>query len=673
MRRILYFIFSISISIQCNASFDYEVPFNYSLSNLSKTGSYYKELQNPKVALLKLDFMKNVDVLNLLDGAAKMKLMYFWSRSEGRQFYSELRRKDPVHALKLGKFAEKLSRGYHYYLITKNKDVKKILNDNETFTVGIYGEVIDKVVGPYMLGHEKHPPGNENLNMEDEKRKMRHHIFNKADMSLVKKISRQETNKGLAIKDKYSAVDVVKNISRNVPIAVIQDFFGFKASTKLLKKWSRATQHAFFHNISLNPFIYARAISAGKEMKVFIENTLIPQIKKNIASGVAKNDVISRLIKATEHHKKHGLDETRLTANIMGLLVGAVETTSAAITQSLEFFLDHPFILDKAAEAARSGNDKLLGEFIWEALRFSPVNPWVARKASKNVIIGGKEIKKGSLVLASTLSAMFDDDSINFKEPNKFKLNRYKKEGKDKYSFFHLGYGRHRCLGDEIGRAMVIETLKNLLILPNLRRLIPGDRISFKQKGLLKGSRAFPEKFLVIYGKSNGKRKKLNKFWRRRNKIFTKNGKLKNKIYRFYDKAELSKFTAGKIVKYYDGPIGRLRTIAINLNEKNSSSVVEKKSSIIDFSKMSKEVFHSFGTAGELKEACMDYNLYSNTNFKNIFNRAQYCSIGIDFRSCFALSRNILKLNKKSSIHFCGIQGKFLHESELKLVRKLLN
>jgi cytochrome P450 len=101
-------------------------------------------------------------------------------------------------------------------------------------------------------------------------------------------------------------------------------------------------------------------------------------------------------------------------------------------------------------------------------MRFNPQNHVLFRLcvADTKIAVGTPRetvIKKGTLVFASTLSAMFDDEGP-FKQPKEFRLNR----DPSKYLFF--GYDGHECLGRHLVPLVLQEVLMRLLKLEELRR-----------------------------------------------------------------------------------------------------------------------------------------------------------------------------------------------------------
>src|SRR3546814_21010394 len=82
---------------------------------------------------------------------------------------------------------------------------------------------------------------------------------------------------------------------------------------------------------------------------------------------------------------------TRVGINAGGLLIGAIETTSQAVAQVVEFFIDRPNLKATAKAAARPGDAAAFDAMVWEALRFVPIRPDIFRNA-----VGAYTLPKGT-------------------------------------------------------------------------------------------------------------------------------------------------------------------------------------------------------------------------------------------------------------------------------------
>jgi len=244
-----------------------------------------------------------------------------------------------------------------------------------------------------------------------------------------------------------------------------------------------------FHNTPQNdPGIHADNTQAGTEMKAYMAG-LLPQRRQELKSNPDLDDTLSRLLK-TVLPEVIGFDEERIIANTIGLLVGGIETTSAAIAQAIDELLKRPDQLAAAQAAAQAGNDELLGRYVWEALRFHPVNPFVVRLCEEDYVVAEDTNRKmripvGTVVLVATASAMMDEDELD--NPQELSLSR------EDYQYMHFGYGHHTCLGDQVSMVQIPAIIKRLLLVKNLRRAAGSDgQIDYK-------GGPFPEAFVLEF------------------------------------------------------------------------------------------------------------------------------------------------------------------------------
>lgn len=267
-----------------------------------------------------------------------------------------------------------------------------------------------------------------------------------------------------------------------------------------------------------NNYLKSYIKSRSEQLQKEIQSNNLDEKSITSSSYYANLDILSRLILDKEPDVVADSQDqvaARIRTNAMGTLVGAVETTQSAVTQAFHEIQKRPVVLDyarkiaAAAEKAETSGDQqtldkaneAMERLVWEALRFNPINPIVVRYAETNFTLkNGYQIKKGSHILVATHSAMFDEKY--FSEPNKFdpyrdrdakfialsKTDSFVKEAvnpnlkrfeqaenhvnsskwlKFQKSFFQLGYGHHRCLGDYLGEIFVPEMVMLLMKLPN--------------------------------------------------------------------------------------------------------------------------------------------------------------------------------------------------------------
>lgn len=447
----------------------------------------------------------------------KAKLVNHWIRTaDWRPFFKELRENRPIFPIP-----------GNIIFVTLFDDVQEILSRENVFSVKLYARAMDPTIGgPFMLARD-------NTEINYREKSIMKTMLQREDLPVVRKLSGEIAKAALDQWVETGKIEVVSQLARHVPVRICGEYFGFPGpNLESMYRWSRATQSDMFKNLGgRDPAVHEASVQAGKEMTTYLAQLL--QEKKarlaretdtsdvdQLSSGelfkvllnkvfAAKNrqdfsdsqngdrfptlgeDVFTRLIKThfPQEINVH-FDEQRIISNMAGLLIGSVETTSQAVVQVIEQILLRPDIFQAALQAARANDDQKFDQYVWEALRFNPINPLVFRLCEEDYTLASgtpraTRIPQQSIVFACTASAMFD--ATELVEPETFSLDR------PDYHYMHFGYGHHTCLGQYVGMVEIPEIVKQVLLRPNVR-LIPGEdgKVDF-QGG------PFPERFVIAY------------------------------------------------------------------------------------------------------------------------------------------------------------------------------
>jgi cytochrome P450 len=388
------------------------------------------------------------------------------------QFFAVLRTLDPLFQVPDGPL-----------IVTLFDDVQEVLERPTIFSVRGYVPKMEPTLGPFMLCRD-------GTTYNERDKGIMRALIRQEDLpnvrATVARLARRAIDEGA----KGGRLEVVSKLSRRVPVELTGEYFGFPGpDIETMMRWSRAAQHDMFHNLEDDPVVHALNVQAGREMRAYLAE-MLPARRKEIEQDPGRDDIASRLLRM-RFPDVIGFDEERIQSNIMGTLVGHVETTSAAIVQLLDQLLDRPAELAGARQAAEQGDDQRLYKYCWEALRFNPINPFLVRYCEADYRIASgtlraTTVKAGTVVFVSTRSAMRDRNELP--DPEDFRLDR------PAHHYMHLGYGLHTCLGDHVSRVQVPEIVKQLLLTPDLRRAPGADGKIYMP------SDDFPESFWVELG-----------------------------------------------------------------------------------------------------------------------------------------------------------------------------
>lgn len=341
-------------------------------------------------------------------------------------------------------------------LVAKFQDVVEILRQPSVFTVDLY----KPMMGDYMLAQDE-------TAIHEREKSIMLSMLNWNDIPAVRIALRGEADRIVATAK--GRLDVVPHLTRYLPAWLVSTYFGLAGiPLDKLIDWSYWNQYDSFHNQPFDIVPDRAAITANRERAVGeMRGALAGLVQRRYAeikAGTAPDDIVCRLLR-TAYPPQVGFPIERLVLNIGGLLIGAVETTSQAATQALRGLLRRPDALAEAQQAALAGSDAVLDAYVYEALRFDPISPYLFRHCVRDTVIAvgtprETRIAAGTHVLPLILSAMVDPDNVA--DPLSFAPFR------PPYLGFHFGWGLHQCLGLQVGKVLIPELVRALIIKPGL-------------------------------------------------------------------------------------------------------------------------------------------------------------------------------------------------------------
>jgi cytochrome P450 len=363
--------------------------------------------------------------------------------------------------------------------VTRRKDVTDVLTRDDDFGV-VYGPRMETITGGenFFLG------------MQDTPRYTR-------DTSNMRLAMRREDVPAIitpfvaaAAAELVAAapgrIDVPQQLSLPVAARLLDHYFGTPGPSEAdIIDWTSTLFWYLFLDLQADA---QKDVVAEAKAKAFRE-WLDGHIAARKASGEEREDVIGRCL-AMQAGGDVGMTDIDIRNNLIGLLIGELPTTSATANLALDELLDRPEALAGAQAAAQAGDDALLAAYVFEALRFNPLNPVIYRRALRDATVAAgtlraRHIPQGRMVMASNLSAMFDP--LVVPAPTAFRVDRPWE------TYMLWGYGMHICFGAHLNRATLPNILKPLLAKKGLRRAA-GDAGRIE-----KGDNSFPLHFHVEY------------------------------------------------------------------------------------------------------------------------------------------------------------------------------
>ena len=406
--------------------------------------------------------------------ADKFPLVYQWMWKEPLPFFKELREKRPILVTP------------EVTIISRFDDVTSVLNMPKIFTVELYLPKMGN--GIYLMAHDDDA-------LHSREKAMMESLLNRDDLPDVRNII---AKLGKDILDAANgSLEIVNEFCRMVPAGLVQDYFGLTGVDKKdLIEWSYWNQYNTFHNQPYDPLpedkkqyiqdqqtrvskllgIYIAELMARRTLAIKLENAnLLRRVELELCKllrtlqgkqhEALKDDIVTRMLR-NHFPEAMDLDLKRLGVNAGGLLIGAIETTSQAVAQVIQYLLNDPVWLPKAQAAANLADPTKFDGIVWEALRYVPIAPYLFRKSASDYTVGmGSDyatlIPAGTIVLPATQSAMFDPRA--FESPDEFIPQR------NWYHYFHFGFGSHECMGKYVGMVMIPEMVRQVLLRNNIK------------------------------------------------------------------------------------------------------------------------------------------------------------------------------------------------------------
>lgn len=156
------------------------------------------------------------------------------------------------------------------------------------------------------------------------------------------------------------------------------------------------------------------------------------------------------------------------------MILAGTDTSAGTLEWAMANLLNHPEVLRKAKTEIddQIGVDRLIEEqdivklpylqnIVSETLRLYPVAPMLLpHLASEDCMVAGYDVPRGTIILVNAW-AIHRDPKL-WEEPEKFKPERFEKEGEDK-RLISFGIGRRSCPGSGLAQRLVTLALGSLV------------------------------------------------------------------------------------------------------------------------------------------------------------------------------------------------------------------
>jgi len=190
-----------------------------------------------------------------------------------------------------------------------------------------------------------------------------------------------------------------------------------------------------------------------------------------------RDDFISMLLSATV--QGHQLSDHDVARFMRVLLIAGHETTAASMAYALRHLAEHPAQWDELRK-----NPDLIPTAVEEFLRLSSTVTLQARNATRDVTLGGSEIKSGDVVALSFPAA--NRDRTIFPMAEQCALDRSPNQ------HVAFGFGPHVCLGAHVARLELSVMLEAFIARVPAFRIADGMRPTWHTSGSVRGLATLP-------------------------------------------------------------------------------------------------------------------------------------------------------------------------------------
>ncbi|KRQ99739.1 cytochrome [Bradyrhizobium jicamae] len=339
--------------------------------------------------------------------------------------FERLRMEDPVHYCQNSAYGP-------YWSLTKYRDIVAVETNHKTFPseqgVTIV-DVPDKHWTPSFIkmGPPKH----------GEQRNTVSPIVAPENLMKLEDLIRRRIRTildGLPRNDDFNWVDMVSIELTTQMLATLFDF-PFE-DRRLLTYWSDA---AVGHEID----------SWDKRSTILSECLeYFTRLWNERINAEPRVDLISMMAHspATRH-----MEPSEFLGNLILLIVGGNDTTRNSITGGVLFMNQYPSELRKLRD-----NPNLVSSAVSEIIRYQTPIAHMRRNAAADVIVGGKQIRKGDKVVMWYISGNRDEEVIG--NANSFVIDR-----RNVRQHLSFGFGIHRCVGRHLAELQLKVLWEELL------------------------------------------------------------------------------------------------------------------------------------------------------------------------------------------------------------------
>src|SRR3954451_2178676 len=328
------------------------------------------------------------------------------------------------------KTGNKVCNVYSYELVAQ------VLRDNVTYSSGAIRELMELVMGPFVLVGMDEPEHKRHRALVSVA--FRHKSLVKWEADVIEPILHEIVDSFV----ERGRAELVRELTYRFPVQVIAEILGVPHK-----------DHEQFHDMA----VWVVNVAANPEKGIAASHALRDYLAHIVDAKRAKpgDDVISLLVQ--EELDGESLSDEEIFSFLRLLLPAGAETTYRATGSFLYGLLTNPDQLD----ALRSDRS-LMAQAVEESIRWESPLLITSRLAMKDTTVTGVDVPAGVMAIPHVGAANHDD--TRWEHPERFDIFR------PSVPHISFGVGPHMCLGMHLARMEMAGAVNALLDrLPGLR------------------------------------------------------------------------------------------------------------------------------------------------------------------------------------------------------------
>ena len=270
------------------------------------------------------------------------------------------------------------------------------------------------------------------------------------------------------------SMDLVAEFARPFPALVLTTLIGLPdEDAGRLLVWASDLSE-LLGNFEHDPDRVEGLVESTLELEAYLLSSLVAQ-------RASPGDGIMSAMMLSEANGEPKLTDQEIVANVMLMIGGGLEEPANLICVGMLSMLERPGTLEVLA-----ANPEAMVSGVEELLRFNSSTQHTGRVAPEDVVLGGKEIRKGQAVTIVVAAA--NRDPLRFPDPDRLDLLRTDNR--------HLAFGwaAHYCLGAPLARLAGQIALTALL--ERLEDVVQGPgKPQWREMAAMRGLTALPLRF----------------------------------------------------------------------------------------------------------------------------------------------------------------------------------